>query len=1244
MNENGILTTKKHSLRKLSLPYYLLLLILLLFVSNGLDYFAGSGKAREWQMHRIQRIFLHKEKNLKEKVNRVAEMFSAASEKCVIPEEGLNLLRNVRQKDVTILVYRNDSLCYWSDNSSDYPVAIKADTLNHPLLKLGNAYYASVLQKKEPYTVMGLILIKHLYPYENKYLRNTFNADFHLPSSVGVAKAPLDELYSFPLKNEIGTNVLYFCFDTYQLKNHPIRSFIPWLYAVFGLLLILFVRKLLYQARSAKEKWVIFLAYFVAGVLLRIVMIQWQWPAVLYRTSLFSPAHFAAGHALPSLGDLLLNAVFTFSLAYFVFRHISCRFFLGTGKKLLILQSFLYHLVFVAIAVFLHLLFDSLVIDSDISFEIRNIPDLTVFTFIGLFSIALLFVSVGLIYRRFAEAAANAAISPKVFVSSLVLAMGILPVSRIAGVLSLAVFIFVVSLFIVHSVYYRKRNVGFSFYVILILLFSLYTVIIADRAGWQKEWERGKVIATGLAAEHDPVAELMLGEIAPALASDTLLPLKLQPSVFRYDDLDNYLQRRYFGGYWARYDIQFTICDADDSLLVQPENRMTHCYSFFSDMLNNYGYPLSDTGFYYLNNQNGRISYFGRFRYKVKPRNEETDLFVQITSRQIIEAPGYPELLLDEKTSSALKAEGYAYAKYYKGQLITQSGKYPYSLVDTMFRSGEEFALKKIDNFQHIVFRPSADNLIVLSKPVPTFFEKLTAFSYVFIFYFLSAAFFLLFTSTGIIESAFKRTFRNRIQYSMIFLLLLSLFLLGGGAVYFSLRQYNARHTEALKEKMQSVYFELYRYVHKEKSLSPDWASPGFSNPDELLAEISNMFYCDINLYDRRGFLIATSRPEIFHRHLAGNLMQPDAYREMQFLHRAEFIQKEQTGTLSYFSAYVPLRNNAGEFLAYLNLPYFTRQNQLAADISNLIVALVNIYLLLVLLSVSLAVLLSRQITLPLRMIQERMAQVKLDRKSEPIDYPGMDEIAGLVNEYNRMVIALEQSAELLARSERELAWREMARQIAHEIRNPLTPMKLSIQHLQRAWEDKSPHFDDLLRRTASTLAEQIDILSYIAASFSSFASIPQGKAEPFNLVDILRSTTLLFEGNESARIQLELNGLEKALVMADKEQISRVLTNLVKNALQAIPSDRKGIVVLEIRKTNEGFRIMVADNGAGIPEEMQGRLFQPNFTTKTTGMGLGLAISKRIIEHAGGKIWFETQPGKGTQFYITLPALQNGQ
>jgi len=1244
MNENWIFRIKRLTLRKLSLPYYLLLLILILFVSNGLDYFAQSGKARELQMRRIQRIFLHKEKNLKEKVNQIADMFSATSEASVIPEGGLNLLRNIRQKDVSILVYRNDSLCSWSDNSSDYPVALMADTLNQPLLKLGNAYYASVVEKADPYTVMGLLMIKRIYPYENKYLRNSFNADFHLPSSVIVTKAPSDVLYNFPIKNENGIIVFYLCFDTYLLKNHPIWKLIPWLYAIFGLLLISFVRKLLYQARSVKEKWVIFLTYFAAGILLRMVMIQWHWPAVLYKTSLFSPAHFAAGHALPSMGDLLLNAVFTFSLAYFVFRHISLRFFFGKKKMILFLQSFLYHIVFIAIAVFLHLLFISLVIDSDISFEIRNIPDLTVYTFIGLICVAVLFVSLGLIYRRFAEAATDAGISQKIFMSSLVLALGILPAIRVTGILLLAIFVFVVSLFFVQSVFYQKRNVGFSFYVVLIFLFSLYTVIIADQAGWQKEWERGKVIATSLAAEHDPVAELMLGEVAPALASDTLIPFKLQPSVFRYEDLDNYLQRRYFGGYWARYDIQFTICDADDSLLVQPETRMTHCYSFFSEMLNNYGYPLSDTGFYYLNNQNGRISYLGRFRYKVKPRNTETDLFVQITSRQIIEAPGYPELLLDEKTSSALKADGYAYAKYYKGQLVTQSGRYPYSLVDTMFRSREEFSFKRADDFQHIIFRPSEDNMIVLSKPVPTFFEKVTAFSYVFIFYFLSAAFFLLFTSTGIVELAFKRTFRNRIQYSMIFLLLLSLFLLGGGAVYFSLRQYNTRHTEALTEKMQSVYFELYRYVHKDKSLSADWTSPFFSNLEEMLAEISNMFYCDINFYDRKGFLIATSRPEIFHRHLAGNLMHPLAYREMQFLHRAEFIQKEQTGTLSYFSAYVPLRNSSGEFLAYLNLPYFTRQNQLTADISNLIVALVNIYLLLVLLSVSLAILLSRQITMPLRMIQERMAQVKLDKKSEPIDYPGMDEIAGLVNEYNRMVIALEKSAELLARSEREMAWREMARQIAHEIRNPLTPMKLSIQHLQRAWEDKSPHFDDLLRRTASTLAEQIDILSYIASSFSSFASIPQGKAEPFNLVDILQSTALLFDGNESTNLRLELNGLDKALVLADKEQISRVLTNLVKNALQAIPSDRKGIVVLELRKTNDEFRIMVADNGTGIPEEMKGRLFQPNFTTKTTGMGLGLAISKRIIEHAGGKIWVETQAGKGTQFYISLPALQNGQ
>ena len=236
------------------------------------------------------------------------------------------------------------------------------------------------------------------------------------------------------------------------------------------------------------------------------------------------------------------------------------------------------------------------------------------------------------------------------------------------------------------------------------------------------------------------------------------------------------------------------------------------------------------------------------------------------------------------------------------------------------------------------------------------------------------------------------------------------------------------------------------------------------------------------------------------------------------------------------------------------------------------------------------------------------------------------------------MVRELERSAGLLAQSERESAWQEMAKQIAHEIKNPLTPMKLNVQHLQRtiaAGKDDP----EMVERISATIIEQIDSLSAIANEFSDFAKMPKARHAKINLVSKLKNLLQLFETTHKARISMELGSLKKVYVFADKEQLMRVFINLVKNALQSIPQGREGVI--DIRLEVEGdltARITVSDNGKGIPEEIKDKLFQPNFTTKSAGMGMGLAISYNIVRSLGGRIWYETVLKKGTTFYVELP------
>jgi two-component system nitrogen regulation sensor histidine kinase NtrY len=463
--------------------------------------------------------------------------------------------------------------------------------------------------------------------------------------------------------------------------------------------------------------------------------------------------------------------------------------------------------------------------------------------------------------------------------------------------------------------------------------------------------------------------------------------------------------------------------------------------------------------------------------------------------------------------------------------------------------------------------------------------------------------------------------------------------LVGGGTIYFSIEQYQKKQHDILSEKIQSVYIELdHLLAYLPNRISPDWKGVDYDNLNQLLIKFSDVFYSDINLYDPQGNLLATSRSEIFDQGIMGKKMDPMAYNKMVKEKQAEFIHRETIGNLSFLSAYVPFVNAIdNKLLAFINLPYFTKQNILRNDVTTLVVAIVNIYVLLILLTIAMAVIISDQITRPLKMIRQKFSQIKIGKKNEEIVYTGHDEIAGLVDEYNRMVKELVKSVDMLARSERESAWREMAKQVAHEIKNPLTPMKLSVQHLQRSWKDNKENFDEYLDKVTRTLIEQIDNLSFIASEFSNFAKMPKAINQEINIVDKIRSTLTLFANTENVDFIFEHES-ENIAVFADKEQLSRVFINLIKNAIQSIPDTRYGKVGISLVLNGRMVRVSITDNGKGIPEELQSKMFTPSFTTKSSGMGLGLSIVKSIIESFDGHITFNTKVNHGTTFVLELP------
>jgi two-component system nitrogen regulation sensor histidine kinase NtrY len=640
---------------------------------------------------------------------------------------------------------------------------------------------------------------------------------------------------------------------------------------------------------------------------------------------------------------------------------------------------------------------------------------------------------------------------------------------------------------------------------------------------------------------------------------------------------------------------------------------------------------------------NGRINYLGRIRYRMPGKANEITLFIELESRLVSQELGYPELLLDSKFAKNTGLSDFSYGKYHKNRLIAQLGNFNYTLkLEVYGEAGEEYSFQSFDGYDHLVYKIDNDNTIILSKPAVRFFNLLVSFSYIFAFYYLLVVASLLIINLSKLDRQMGFSFKNKIQLSIISILFLSLILIGGGTIYFSIEQYKKKHDDNMREKIQSVYVELDHKLAYEDRLGPDWSADKYDNLDQLLIKFSEVFYTDINLYDPNGDLLATSRPEIFERGLQGSKMNPYAYEKLVTERQAEFIHREKIGNLEYLSAYVPFINIENRLLAYLNLPYFTKENLLKKEVATLVVAIVNVFVLLILLTIAVAIIISNQITKPLRLVQQKFGEIKLGKKYEQIHYDRNDEISGLVSEYNRMVEELARNVELLARSERESAWREMAKQIAHEIKNPLTPMKLSVQHLLRSWKDGEEKYGENINKVTATLIEQIDNLSAIASEFSNFAKMPKAHNQRIDLVQKIKNTTGLFSNIRNIDIRTNFHNNKKVLVYADKEQLSRVFINLLKNAIQSVPEDQKGIIEVELMTEGDSALVKIRDNGKGIPDELKDRLFMPNFTTKSSGMGLGLAIVKNIIESCNGRIDFETQQGKGTTFIIRLPVFRD--
>ncbi|MBL0130046.1 MAG: GHKL domain-containing protein [Chitinophagaceae bacterium] len=481
---------------------------------------------------------------------------------------------------------------------------------------------------------------------------------------------------------------------------------------------------------------------------------------------------------------------------------------------------------------------------------------------------------------------------------------------------------------------------------------------------------------------------------------------------------------------------------------------------------------------------------------------------------------------------------------------------------------------------------------------------------------------------------------RSQVHGTIIFISLFSFLIIGASTISFFISRNKQSNNEKLSRTMKIMVNEMEKKM-SDHTIFDDvvkiYDSVSNTGLQKLVDEVSDIHGVDVNVYDLKGNLQVSSEANVYTKGVLSKKMDPTAFYHLDRLRQVQHAQEERIGNFTYLSIYSPVRDELGKVYAYINIPYFTSKPELRQEISNFLVTIINLNAFIFLIAGLIALFITNRITNSFSIISDKMKEVNLGKMNEQIVWNRNDEIGDLVQEYNKMVAKLGASATALAKSEREGAWREMARQVAHEIKNPLTPMKLSIQYLQKAINNNQPNVKELSSSVANTLVEQIDHLSKIAADFSQFANIGTTNITTFDLHEVLGSLKELYTTDE--KILFDWRPVnEPVLMKADKTQMNRLFTNLIANAVEACQEN--GICKIEVteQRLEDMIRVSIKDNGEGIAPEMQERIFIPNFTTKSSGTGLGLAMCKGIVEQAKGKIWFETGQGRGTTFHVELP------
>ena len=946
------------------------------------------------------------------------------------------------------------------------------------------------------------------------------------------------------------------------------------------------------------------------GVLLVITAVAYLWGAGLQNSSeIFSPNVYADGHFFYSFGSLLIvnTYIFLYILCTYIMRNVFIkRAFRGGRRCLELIYSIAISVLFVATALYIHFSLRSLILNSNISLELYALSSLSLNTLWVYLSYTALFLALLMLVQM---------LKPVVYIITK----------------------------------WRYNVFSRRFLFIYAGVCALYLTVAAGSLGFRKEMDRMTVWANRLAVDRDLGLELQLRSVEKSIAND---PLYSTLAVDASNDIiiTNRLIENYLNRISRDYDISVSTCRDSDLRARRPSASVLETLEYFNQKLRT-GTPIADNSrFLYCYDNSGRSSYMGWFIY-YSHECGIIRMFIEIESKASKADSGYYSILGNRaQLGEVVIPQFYSYAKFISGKLVNYKGIYPYPTVMDSGRlagldmSDRGYVHFKAKGYLHFANRVSEDEVIVISRPVRGVSTYLVTFSYLIL---ISYAGLLLVSrhrrkKEQVFRKNYYRSRINTILFCALFFSLVSIAIVSTTFVYrrneqnmYNMMSERINTIQALLEP-KCMYAESYR----------DLGTQDFSSFMESAASTAKT---DVTLYTPGGRVYRSTAPEIYDRMLLGSRIDRDAYYNIVYLNQRFYIHKERLAGHKYYALYSPLFNSDGEMVAIVSAPYADTSYDFTRDALFHAAAIINLFFILLGVTLIVSTTIVNAMFRPLIEMGQKMHSADL-HGLEYIIYKREDEISGLVDAYNRMVHDLLDSSRQLAQAERDKAWSEMARQVAHEIKNPLTPIKLEIQRLIRLKQKNDPSWNEKFDKVASVVLEHIDILTDTANEFSTFAKLYSEEPVLLDLDKTLRDQLVIFDNKEN--IEMSYLGMENAMVLAPKPQLIRVFVNLITNAIQAIEIQQKedaedgrevirGRIQIYLRNSTKDdfYDVVFEDNGPGVSDENLSKLFTPNFTTKSAGTGLGLAICRNIIEKCNGEIIYQKSVFlKGACFTVRLP------